>query len=105
MCSGSYNHCLEKERAEVVRHVVTSNMVTIVPGEHIILTFEIPWQRPGQAFRVRNFMLFSRGYYHLYEGESTESGPAITVQPEKNHLLYKGGIPPFRIFNSRWSLW
>ena len=70
------------------------DMVTIVPGEHIILTFEIPWQRPGQAFRVRNFMLFSRGYYHLYEGENTAAGSAITVQSARNNHLYKGGRTP-----------
>ncbi len=43
-------------------------MVSIVPGEYIILTFEIPRQRPGRAFAVRDYMLFSRGYYQLYEG-------------------------------------
>ncbi|MFO8109269.1 MAG: hypothetical protein R6U17_01910 [Thermoplasmata archaeon] len=70
------------------------DMVTIGPGEHIILTFDIPWQLPGPIFAVRDFMLFSRGYYHLYEGESTPGDSAITVQPARNNLLYKGGRNP-----------
>ncbi|MFO8110369.1 MAG: hypothetical protein R6U17_07625 [Thermoplasmata archaeon] len=46
------------------------DMVTIVPGEHITLTFEIPWQRPGPVFAVRDYLFFSKGYYQLYEGVS-----------------------------------
>ncbi len=42
-------------------------MVTIVPGEYIILTFEIPEQNPAPVFAVRYYMLFSRGYYELFE--------------------------------------
>ncbi len=44
------------------------DMVNIVPGEHIILTFEIPDKNPSPVFEVRDYMLFSRGYYQLYEG-------------------------------------
>ncbi len=40
--------------------------VTIVPGEYIILTFEIPEQNPAPIFAGRNYMLSSRWYYHLY---------------------------------------
>ncbi len=44
-----------------------SDMVNIVPGEYIILTFEIPEQNPAPVFAVRDYMLFTRGYYRLYE--------------------------------------
>ncbi|MFO8110560.1 MAG: hypothetical protein R6U17_08625 [Thermoplasmata archaeon] len=41
------------------------DMVTIVHGEYIILTFDIPWQCTDPVFAAQDSMLFSRGYYQL----------------------------------------
>lgn len=43
-------------------------MISIVPGDEIILTFEIPDQNPSQIYGVRDYLFFSKGYYQFYEG-------------------------------------
>ncbi len=80
--------------------------VTIVPGEHIILTFEIPEQNPAPVFSVRDYMLYSKGYYVLYENismsynllfsnnniMSTEMGPYHEQKWRKNDIQVPGFV-------------
>ncbi len=47
-----------------------TEMVTLIPGEHISLDFDIPKQSPAPVFGERSYMLFSRGYYELYESNN-----------------------------------
>ena len=88
----------ETDVTEILREG-NEELVSIIPGEHIILTFEIPKQSPAPVFNERNFMLFTRGYYELYDDEvfdekGSPDDAELVVKDQHNFHAYEKAINP-----------